>query len=91
MRLRWKTNGMKTTTPGGKTKLGREYFRVCDLGLKGKKLIQPSITSALKTPSGRQEDTNSNLSFVTPSVGQNTSEAQTDGMAGIIPDEAGLD
>ena len=60
-KLRWKPNGTKTTTPRGKTESGREYFRVCDLGMKGKKLTQPSITSAMMTPGRRQEDTSSNL------------------------------
>ena len=46
------------------------------------------------TPGRRQEDTSSNLcniSFETPSEGQNTSVAQTDSVAGINPDEVGQD
>ena len=92
-KLRWRPNGTKTTLPDGKTESGRDYFRVCDLGSKGRKMIQPSITSAM-TPGRRQEDTSSNIydiSFVTPSVGQNTSVAQIDRVAGIKPDEVGQD
>ena len=93
-KLRWRPNGTKTTAPDEKIVSGRDYFRVCDLGRKGRKMNQPSITSAMMTPGRRQEDTSSNFcnfSFVTPSEGQNTSVAQTDSVAGINPDEARLD
>ena len=54
---------------------------------------QPSIASAM-TPVRFKEDTSNDIydiPFITPSVGQHTSVAQTDNMAGIKPDDVGLD
>ena len=78
------------TTPGGRARIGREYYHVCDVGLEGKKLFQPKMSSLL-TPGNMkqetQEDTIKNFIFTTHSVGQNSSEAQTDCIAGIIASE----
>ena len=78
---------MKTTNPGGRTTMKKEYFYECDVGFGGKRLLQPKISSLMSPgiiKGKTQEDTMKNVTIETHSVGQHSSDAQTDERAGII-------
>ena len=78
-KLKGRPTRTKATTPGGKPRIGREYYQVCDVGLGEKKLFQPRISSLMMTPGnkkdGTQEGTSKN-NFITHTVGQLHSDAQ---------------
>ena len=67
--------------------MSKEYYYQCDLGLGKKKLLQPKISSLLSPgiiKGKTQGDTAKNIRIETHSVGQHSSDAQTDERAGII-------
>ena len=89
--LKWKLAGKKTTKPGGRAPLGKEYYYECEQGVeKKRKLLQPKISS-LSCKGKTQGDTGEDISLETHSVGQTRGDAQQDKRAGINQDSVRID
>ena len=81
--MKWKLAGKKTTKPGGRAPLAKEYYYECEQGVeKKRKLLQPKISSLL-CKGKTQGDTGKDISIETYSVGQPRGDALTDERAGI--------
>ena len=89
--LKWKLAGKKTTKPGGRAPLAKEYYYECEQGVeKKRKLLQPKISSLL-CKGKTQGDTGEDISLETHSVGQTRGDAQQDKRAGINQDSVRID
>ena len=82
-KLKWRLLKTKSMGPNGILRPDREYYRVCDVGMTDRRLVQPKITHSwakktATTPTLMPRDTkrtyssNINVSntFTTPTVGQ---------------------